>query len=133
MSGRREGVDLESPGRQAYRTGAVRSPGPTLPTGHHGRPDPHQFIDRDVLDDLLWKRIDGAPGADRLPLLTETEALAVADLLDELSSTYAGEKLGNTARELSGGSTTGWASESSVRAILSEVGPAGRPRALPFS
>ncbi|NYD25012.1 hypothetical protein [Kineococcus aurantiacus] len=65
-----------------------------------GRP-----VSRDIVDAALWRKLDAEKAAQqhsvRLRILSEAEAQVVMQLLDELSGVYAGERLGNTARELS--------------------------------
>jgi hypothetical protein len=59
-----------------------------------------QQLSRDEYDDHLWQRLNAAQGAERPVQLSEAEAQVMAELLDELSALYPGEKLGRTAREM---------------------------------
>jgi hypothetical protein len=55
---------------------------------------------RDEYAESLADQAIRVPAIDRLPLLSEGEAGAVAALLDELAGVYAGEGIGRFAREL---------------------------------
>ena len=66
-----------------------------------GMRDTHdQPLDRDEYAGDLQQRADEARGQERLPVLSEGEGLAAAELLDELAAVYRGEPLGQLAREL---------------------------------
>jgi hypothetical protein len=57
-------------------------------------------IERDDYASHLRARAERGRQAERLPLLAEEEAVAVAGLLDEIAGVYCDEHLGRLAREL---------------------------------